>query len=50
MISTWRASCSAKNRYSSSRTPSVLVDKAIGEAGDFDSVSVILETASGKQA
>ncbi|MDI7860754.1 inositol 2-dehydrogenase [Rhizobiaceae bacterium n13] len=28
----------------------VLVDKAIGEAGDYDSVSVILETASGKQA
>jgi myo-inositol 2-dehydrogenase/D-chiro-inositol 1-dehydrogenase len=29
---------------------SVLVDEKIGEAGDFDSVSVILETASGKQA
>jgi myo-inositol 2-dehydrogenase/D-chiro-inositol 1-dehydrogenase len=28
---------------------SVLIDKAIGKAGDFDSVSVILETASGKQ-
>lgn len=28
---------------------SVLVDKEIGEAGDFDSVSVILETATGKQ-
>ncbi|MGC4026927.1 MAG: inositol 2-dehydrogenase [Mesorhizobium sp.] len=28
----------------------VLVDKAIGEAGDFDSVSVILQTKSGKQA
>jgi len=28
---------------------SVLVDKEIGKAGDFDSVSVILETASGKQ-
>ncbi|RWF75865.1 MAG: inositol 2-dehydrogenase [Mesorhizobium sp.] len=28
---------------------SVLVDRQIGEAGDFDSVSVILETASGKQ-
>jgi myo-inositol 2-dehydrogenase/D-chiro-inositol 1-dehydrogenase len=28
---------------------SVLVDKAIGDAGDYDSVSVILETASGKQ-
>ncbi|KQZ15284.1 inositol 2-dehydrogenase [Mesorhizobium sp. Root554] len=28
---------------------SVLVDKKIGEAGDYDSVSVILETASGKQ-
>ena len=28
----------------------VLVDPAIGEAGDFDSVTVILETASGKQA
>jgi myo-inositol 2-dehydrogenase/D-chiro-inositol 1-dehydrogenase len=28
---------------------SVLVDKAIGAAGDYDSVSVILETASGKQ-
>ena len=29
---------------------SVLVDKAIGDAGDYDSVSVILETASGRQA
>ncbi len=29
---------------------SVLVDKAIGEAGDFDSVSVMLSTASGKHA
>ena len=28
----------------------VLVDKAIGYAGDYDSVSVILETASGRQA
>jgi myo-inositol 2-dehydrogenase/D-chiro-inositol 1-dehydrogenase len=28
----------------------VLVDPAIGEAGDFDSASVILETASGRQA
>ncbi len=28
----------------------VLVDKAIGDAGDYDSVSVILETASGRQA
>jgi myo-inositol 2-dehydrogenase/D-chiro-inositol 1-dehydrogenase len=28
----------------------VLVDKAIGEAGDYDSVTVILETASGRQA
>ncbi|MGE0282180.1 MAG: inositol 2-dehydrogenase [Rhizobiaceae bacterium] len=28
---------------------SVLVDKEIGAAGDFDSVSVILQTASGKQ-
>lgn len=28
----------------------VLVDKAIGEAGDHDSVTVILETAKGKQA
>ncbi|WP_284162885.1 inositol 2-dehydrogenase [Frigidibacter sp. SD6-1] len=28
---------------------SVLVDKAIGAAGDFDSVSVILRTASGRQ-
>jgi myo-inositol 2-dehydrogenase / D-chiro-inositol 1-dehydrogenase len=28
----------------------VLVDPAIGEAGDFDSASIILETASGKQA
>jgi myo-inositol 2-dehydrogenase/D-chiro-inositol 1-dehydrogenase len=27
----------------------VLVDKEIGKAGDFDSVSVILQTASGKQ-
>jgi myo-inositol 2-dehydrogenase / D-chiro-inositol 1-dehydrogenase len=29
---------------------SVLVDPAIGKAGDYDSASVILETASGKQA
>lgn len=29
---------------------SVLVDKAIGEAGDFDSVSVMLATATGKHA
>ncbi|SIQ29874.1 myo-inositol 2-dehydrogenase [Rhizobium sp. RU20A] len=29
---------------------SVLVDPEIGKAGDFDSVSVILETASGRQA
>ena len=29
---------------------SVLVDPAIGEAGDFDSLNVILRTASGKQA
>jgi myo-inositol 2-dehydrogenase / D-chiro-inositol 1-dehydrogenase len=28
---------------------SVLVDKAIGKAGDFDSVNVILRTASGRQ-
>ncbi|MFU0503167.1 inositol 2-dehydrogenase [Pseudaminobacter sp. NGMCC 1.201702] len=28
---------------------SVLVDKKIGELGDFDSASIILETASGKQ-
>jgi myo-inositol 2-dehydrogenase/D-chiro-inositol 1-dehydrogenase len=28
---------------------SVLVDKAIGEAGDYDTASVILQTASGKQ-
>ncbi len=28
---------------------SVLVDPAIGEAGDFDSVNVVLKTASGKQ-
>ncbi|WP_026618795.1 myo-inositol 2-dehydrogenase / D-chiro-inositol 1-dehydrogenase [Ensifer sp. WSM1721] len=31
-------------------TAAVLVDKAIGEAGDYDSVSAILQTASGKQA
>src|SRR5262245_3246200 len=31
-------------------TAAVLVDKAIGEAGDYDSISVILQTASGKQA
>ncbi len=30
-------------------TGSVLVDKAIGKAGDYDSVSVILTTKSGKQ-
>ncbi|HEV7345925.1 MAG TPA: inositol 2-dehydrogenase [Devosia sp.] len=29
---------------------SVLVDKAIGDAGDYDSVSVMLSTASGKHA
>jgi myo-inositol 2-dehydrogenase/D-chiro-inositol 1-dehydrogenase len=29
---------------------SVLVDPAIGEAGDYDSATVILETASGRQA
>jgi myo-inositol 2-dehydrogenase/D-chiro-inositol 1-dehydrogenase len=29
---------------------SVLVDKAIGDAGDYDSVSVMLTTASGKHA
>ncbi|QDC01832.1 inositol 2-dehydrogenase [Mesorhizobium sp. 8] len=29
---------------------SVLVDRKIGDAGDYDSVSVILETASGRQA
>ncbi|OQM77234.1 inositol 2-dehydrogenase [Manganibacter manganicus] len=29
---------------------SVLVDEKIGEAGDYDSVSVILETGSGRQA
>jgi myo-inositol 2-dehydrogenase / D-chiro-inositol 1-dehydrogenase len=28
----------------------VLIDPAIGEAGDYDSATVILETASGKQA
>jgi len=33
-----------------SATGAVLVDKAIGEAGDYDSVSVLLQTASGKQA
>jgi len=33
-----------------SATAAVLVDKAIGEAGDYDSVSVILQTKSGKQA
>ena len=31
-------------------TAAVLVDKAIGEAGDFDSVQVLLKTASGRQA
>ncbi|MDR6757614.1 myo-inositol 2-dehydrogenase/D-chiro-inositol 1-dehydrogenase [Mycoplana sp. BE70] len=31
-------------------TAAVLVDQAIGAAGDYDSVSVILQTASGKQA
>jgi myo-inositol 2-dehydrogenase/D-chiro-inositol 1-dehydrogenase len=33
-----------------SATAAVLVDKAIGDAGDYDSVSVLLQTASGKQA
>lgn len=31
-------------------TAAVLVDPAIGKAGDFDSVQVMLKTASGKQA
>ncbi len=31
-------------------TASVLIDKKIGEAGDWDSVSVLLTTATGKQA
>jgi myo-inositol 2-dehydrogenase/D-chiro-inositol 1-dehydrogenase len=31
-------------------TAAVLVDPAIGEAGDFDSVQVLLKTATGKQA
>jgi myo-inositol 2-dehydrogenase/D-chiro-inositol 1-dehydrogenase len=31
-------------------TAAVLVDKAIGEAGDYDSVQVMLKTASGRQA
>ena len=31
-------------------TASVLVDPAIGKAGDFDSVQVMLKTASGRQA
>jgi len=31
-------------------TASVLTDKAIGEAGDFDSANVLLRTASGRQA
>ncbi|MFB2550537.1 inositol 2-dehydrogenase [Ensifer soli] len=31
-------------------TAAVLVDPAIGEAGDYDSVSVLLQTASGRQA
>ncbi|WP_151720528.1 inositol 2-dehydrogenase [Gemmobacter serpentinus] len=31
-------------------TAAVLVDPAIGEAGDFDSVQVMLKTASGRQA
>ena len=33
-----------------SATAAVLVDDAIGAAGDYDSVSVILQTASGRQA
>ncbi|WFR96818.1 inositol 2-dehydrogenase [Rhizobium tumorigenes] len=33
-----------------SATAAVLIDKAIGVAGDYDSVSVLLQTASGKQA
>lgn len=33
-----------------SAAASVLVDKKIGEAGDYDSASLILTTASGKQA
>jgi len=33
-----------------SAAASVLVDKAIGEAGDYDSASVILTTASGRHA
>jgi predicted dehydrogenase len=49
MISTWRGSCWAR-RSKSSATAAVLVDPAIGVAGDFDSVQVLLKTASGKQA
>jgi myo-inositol 2-dehydrogenase / D-chiro-inositol 1-dehydrogenase len=33
-----------------SATAAVMVDQAIGEAGDFDSVQVLLKTASGRQA
>jgi myo-inositol 2-dehydrogenase/D-chiro-inositol 1-dehydrogenase len=40
----------AEEPVSVSAHAAVLVDKAIGEAGDYDSVSVILQTASGKQA
>jgi myo-inositol 2-dehydrogenase / D-chiro-inositol 1-dehydrogenase len=33
-----------------SATAAVLVDKSVGDAGDYDSVSVLLQTKSGRQA
>lgn len=33
-----------------SATAAVLIDKSVGDAGDYDSVSVLLQTKSGKQA
>ncbi len=49
MISTWPRFLLGEEPVAVSAHASVLVDRQIGEAGDFDSVSVILETASGKQ-
>ncbi len=50
MISTWRAFLLGEEVASVSAHAAVLVDPEIGKAGDFDSVTVILETKSGKQA
>ncbi len=50
MISTMARFLLGEEPVAVTATAAVLVDKAIGEAGDYDSVSVILQTTSGKQA